>query len=173
MAIIDSVPESVVYSHPSIKSLATFCSTPFAPGLTAAKEQEAKQKVMLELVDKYTQNISSFSTSSPAMPTPDYSVVVVTGTTGSLGSSLLAALISSPAVSVVYALNRPSSNGEALPARQRRSFVERGLDEGTLDSDKLSLLEADLSDQGLGLSPDILERVGVLRLPQRGQLETY
>jgi hypothetical protein len=73
----------------------------------------------------------------------------------------------------VYALNRPSSNGEALPARQRRSFVERGLDEGTLDSDKLSLLEADLSDQGLGLSPDILERVGVLRLSQRGQLETY
>ncbi|KAL0566597.1 hypothetical protein V5O48_015415 [Marasmius crinis-equi] len=70
-------------------------------------------------------------------------VVVITGTTGTLGSFLLADLISDDSVSRVYALNRANKK-LSLAARQRKAFQEKGLDEKLLDSGKVKMLVVDL-----------------------------
>ncbi|KAL0564613.1 hypothetical protein V5O48_017429 [Marasmius crinis-equi] len=70
-------------------------------------------------------------------------VVVITGTTGTLGSCLLADLISDDSVSRVYALNRANKK-QSLEARQRKAFQEKGLDEKLLDSGKVKMLVVDL-----------------------------
>jgi nucleoside-diphosphate-sugar epimerase len=51
-------------------------------------------------------------------------VIVITGTTGGLGSHLLERCLADPHVERVYALNRPSANGSLL-AKQRDAFVLR------------------------------------------------
>jgi hypothetical protein len=125
---------------------------------SAEDDKDAKRAAMLMLVERYTKSISAFE--APLTPLkPECAAVLVTGTTGGLGSSLLAALLDSPTVTTVYALNRPSANGEVLGERQRRSFITRGLKETLLDSGKLILLEADLSEPSLGLPSRVLEKV--------------
>jgi len=70
-------------------------------------------------------------------------VVLVTGTTGRLGSQLLAALATRPDVKTVYALNRaPASD---IEERQRKAFESWGLDPEILHSGKIILLTADLA----------------------------
>jgi hypothetical protein len=117
---------------------------------------------MLALVEKYTADIPPFYPSSgtaPAVSESPGAVVVLTGTTGALGSSLLADLLSSSAVSKVFALNRDSPTGHTLMARQTQSFIDRGLDTSLLDSDKLILLTCDLSARDLGLDRVVLYEV--------------
>jgi hypothetical protein len=158
-ALIKVVPDGLVYSHSSIASLAAFLSQPVLPASSdVASEEDTKRTAMLALVDKYTQNVPAF-TASPNATMPERAVVLVTGTTGGLGTSLLATLLASPTIATVYAVNRTSANVEGLSQRQRQSFIARGLDEKLLDSKTLVLLEADLNEPGLGLSSDVLERV--------------
>ncbi|KAF8601147.1 acetyl-CoA synthetase-like protein [Ceratobasidium sp. AG-I] len=76
--------------------------------------------------------------------------VVLTGTTGGLGSHLLAVLLGCEEVERVWALNRKSKEGVA--ARQRAAFEDKMLDVGLLESEKLVMVEADLGDGKLGLS---------------------
>jgi hypothetical protein len=152
----------MVYMHPTIANLALFCSRLDVPETSKETEHNEKRKAMLALVEKYAQSIPPNNTCSSTGPPLGGSAILITGTTGSLGSSLLEALISSKDVTKIYALNRPASNGEALDVRQRRSFVERGLDETLLSSKKVVLLESDLCGLGMGLSRDILEEVNDL-----------
>jgi NAD(P)-dependent dehydrogenase (short-subunit alcohol dehydrogenase family) len=158
----------VVYAHPTIASLVTFCTSSDINEGSDAEEQDEKCKAMLALVTKYTQDIPSFKPSSSTELPSDQAVIVVTGTTGSLGSNLLEALILSSAVAKIYALNRPSTSGDSLAMRQRRSFTERGLDDTLLGSEKVVLLEADLCEPSLGLHEAVLEEVA--SLPSLGVL---
>jgi hypothetical protein len=153
------VPENVVYANPTISRLAEFCARFDTLEVVGTDGQEEKRQAMLAFVDKYTKNIPSFATVPCADPLAGGAVILVTGTTGGLGSHLLQTLASSTSVAKVYALNRPSSNGQPLVERQRLSLVERGLDEAILGSSKLELLEADLEEESLGLGHELLQEV--------------
>jgi thioester reductase-like protein len=82
---------------------------------------------------------------------PETEVVLVTGTSGALGSHIIAQLLQSPEIATVYALNRPGSN---LHDRQRASFSAQGVDLNFLQSPKLKLLAGDLNLPEFGLSRD-------------------
>ncbi|KDR70335.1 hypothetical protein GALMADRAFT_36789, partial [Galerina marginata CBS 339.88] len=84
-------------------------------------------------------------------------VVLVTGTTGALGSYLLAELVSNPEVSRIYALNRPhSSHLWELEKRQEKSLLEKGMEANSiLGSDKVKLLEADVALPRFGLGDEV------------------
>ena len=85
-------------------------------------------------------------------------VVVLTGSTGGLGSTLLAQMVENPSVSRVYALNRKGA-GKTLKQRQVEALVDRGYD-ATLASDpKVVLIETDSSHGGLGVPAAQLEEV--------------
>ncbi|KAF9017319.1 hypothetical protein BDZ89DRAFT_1074872 [Hymenopellis radicata] len=81
----------------------------------------------------------------------DGHVVLVTGTTGFLGTGILAKLLDSPDVRRIYAVNRSSKDGTALEDRQKAAFEERGYDAMLLDSPKLLLVETSLTERGLGV----------------------
>ncbi|KAK2061525.1 thioester reductase domain-containing protein [Colletotrichum caudatum] len=78
--------------------------------------------------------------------------VLVTGTTGALGSYLLDLLESNPAVAKVVCLNR----GADSAARQARMSADRGL---ATSWAKAEFLSADLSEGDLGLGPAVYERL--------------
>ncbi|KAB5591027.1 L-aminoadipate-semialdehyde dehydrogenase [Ceratobasidium theobromae] len=83
--------------------------------------------------------------------------VVVTGTTGGLGSHLLAQLLENDRVEKVWAMNRKSSKGNK--DRQFASFVDKKLDVGLLGNGKLELLDTVLEDAKLGLSDEVYNEI--------------
>lgn len=93
-----------------------------------------------------------------ASPVEGGDVVFLTGTTGWLGSLMLAELLQETAVERVYAVNR--RGGEVgLRERQVRAFEDRGIDGTLVTSVKLVLLEADLTAENLGLDAERLNEV--------------
>lgn len=90
-------------------------------------------------------------------------VVIVTGTTGSLGSYLLDRLVGSDDIHRIYALNRASSDGTPLVKRQKTALAARGLDAQIATSRKVVLLESDFGDSTLGLNEEILQEVRAVR----------
>ena len=104
----DSISSRIIYSHPTatklakaLQGMANQTKNDEASGLERVREQE-------EMLAKYTKQ--EFT-------------VVLTGSTGSLGSYLLDCLLSSPRVSKVICLNR-GHNGEE---RQKTVNISRGL----------------------------------------------
>lgn len=83
--------------------------------------------------------------------------ILLTGSTGHLGSYILNQLLSHDGVLKVYVYNRTSKR----PSRDRQaaSFADRGLPLFALDSPKLEFLEGELSDPSLGISEDVYERL--------------
>ena len=86
--------------------------------------------------------------------------VIVTGTTGRLGSHLLAQLLARKDVQHVYALNRATaSSTKSLDVRSREAFRMWGLDESLLNSEKVSFHVANLTQPQLGLEVGVYEEV--------------
>lgn len=75
-------------------------------------------------------------------------VVILTGSSGSLGSFMLDSLLLDTSVSHVYCLNR-AQNSEAI---QRERSAQRGLSTELFNPDKVTFLSANLGLEGLGLS---------------------
>ncbi|KAJ7579078.1 hypothetical protein C8J56DRAFT_1006701 [Mycena floridula] len=143
--------DNFVYEHPSIRQLSVYLWTLASNGGIPVDVSASNQiQLMQEMVDKYTQDLvpaSSTTTEKRLEP-----VVLVTGTTGALGSYLLAALCSNLAVKKIYALNRTGSNSQR---RQKSSFVERGLDLDALNDSRVVFLEGDTAVGGFGIDATI------------------
>jgi len=118
---------------------------------------------MLTLVKKHGSNFPEHTQSTPLNK---YSgdVVLITGTTGSIGASTLAELLESPKVEKVYALNRFHRNGLPLITRQKLALISQGLRGDLIHSEKLVILEGDLARPGLGLEESIRQEVSMRRL---------
>ncbi|CAE6377688.1 unnamed protein product [Rhizoctonia solani] len=84
--------------------------------------------------------------------------VVVTGTTGALGSHLLAYLLNSDKVDKVWAINRRSHKGD-VKERQFTSFKDKLLDLNLLGSGKLRFLDTNCEDSKLGLCDEMYNEI--------------
>jgi len=142
-----------VYSYPTVAALAKFLSqvAGHGPQLAAVGDMGARVKDMLAMVAKYTASFPAHVPSAGSLLSNGVAgaVIVLTGSTGGLGSALLWKLLEAPQVSKVYALNRKGSG--SLMDRQTAAFRTRGLDTDLLSSPKLVLMAADLSGERLGL----------------------
>ena len=83
----------------------------------------------------------------------------MTGTTGSLGTALLAKLCATPEVKHIYALNRFSEDGVGLKERQAKKLQEWGFNADILDSGKVTLIEGHMATEKLGMSIEMYEKV--------------
>jgi len=106
-------------------------------------------KAMEAMVQKYSYTFPSRIIAVTQKPKGE--VVLLTGSTGSLGTILLSHLLRNPSVSQVFALNRPSSS-KSLEIRQREAFEDKGLKATLLASRKLQLVETNLDQDQLGLN---------------------
>ncbi|KAI0926228.1 putative NRPS-like protein biosynthetic cluster [Taiwanofungus camphoratus] len=149
------ITSNFVYDHPTIGSLASAVS---ALGLGTSKDEgssnislSARTDAMRAMVARYSGDFPAHQAGS-GRPKASEDVVLVTGTTGSLGCHLLSRLASDPEVGRVYAFNRASRDLKAVGERQRLALIDRGLDAGVLESKKVVVLEGDLTAVNFGLA---------------------
>ena len=81
-------------------------------------------------------------------------VILITGTTGTIGSNTLAELYESPNVTRIVVLARKST--VPISIRQRKALEDHGLDPSIADSSKISFLEGDPALPDLGLEGCVL-----------------
>lgn len=82
------------------------------------------------------------------MPASDDDVVLVTVTTGALGSALLARLVETESVARVYAFNRPSRSPKTVLERQREALKSRGYNPDIVERRKWFLLKVSSLEWG-------------------------
>ena len=149
-----------VYEHPTIAGLADYIAT-IAQGPSLPSEPvDLSRRVMAmqTMLSKYNYAYPS-RPSEATNPRSNNTVVLLTGTTGSLGSTLLATFLESSDTTRVFAINRNGPSGESLRERQEKAFALRALDTALLSSHKLVLLEADFDSKTLGLDHIVLDEV--------------
>ncbi|KAG2140138.1 putative aminoadipate reductase [Suillus clintonianus] len=154
------IDQNIIFSSPSIRQLAKSVISAVlqqnGPGIVDAKAD------IENMIAKYSVGSGDSATEVIATPVDGRSqsdhVVILTGSTGGLGSYLLAYLLQREDVSVVYALNR-SSNEASIQQRQENSFKDRGLDVTLLKSDRLVYAEIDISDDRLGLDKELYHKI--------------
>jgi hypothetical protein len=152
------IPFDLVYQNPTISALVKWTTRTASATIDEATARTQKAKEMAEVVEKYSTNFPAHVGTEMVRP-QDGQVVVLTGTTGGLGSTLLAALYASQGVRKVFALNRRSTKGDSLRERQRHGLLDRGLDDSLVDSEKVVLLEGDMTLPDFGLEQKVFEEV--------------
>ncbi|KAK2802567.1 putative NRPS-like protein biosynthetic cluster [Onygenales sp. PD_10] len=145
----DAFSSRQVYSHPSVSTLAQYIhdliqGKDTTDQSTAVMEDDATRSTKLSaLVSKYTAGLGETHS------------VILTGSTGSLGSYLLHELLEDSAVAKVYCLNRSE---DAAP-RQMQSFQEKGLSSVTAFASRVEFLHAKFGEEQFGLGNDVYERL--------------
>ncbi|KAF8878948.1 putative aminoadipate reductase [Infundibulicybe gibba] len=149
------ITQNIVYNHPTVNSLARFVSGLVEnPGGSA---DLGSSKADIEaMIEKYSLGLNKGLVATANQRANH--VVLLTGTTGNLGSQLLASLLRDDKVDRVYALNR-SSQSHAMLDRHALRFEDKELDLKLLASEKLTFVEGDASQHLLGLSESIYEEL--------------
>ncbi|KAG6843342.1 hypothetical protein H0H93_001329, partial [Arthromyces matolae] len=108
----EHITQNTVYSYPSIEALATFLVKLVADprGYNGGSDPKEAVEAMIE---KYSSGLDRPS-SLQGPSTPGDKVVLLTGSTGNLGSQILADLLLDSTVHRVYALNRDSDSTPIL-----------------------------------------------------------
>ncbi|TAQ86889.1 hypothetical protein B7494_g4804 [Chlorociboria aeruginascens] len=155
----DILAPSLVYAHPSLNELSGYLYK--QAGLSNEDPDSAYQSAdpneldgnpkvnyMQSLLDKFVQTLPiNLPIQSHPRPSPvtEGITVLLTGSTGSLGSYLLNELNNDPNVKHIICLDRTSSAAE----KHRQTGPKRGLT--PLDPERVEFLKADLADHQLGL----------------------
>ncbi|KAI0712723.1 acetyl-CoA synthetase-like protein [Cerioporus squamosus] len=164
---IHDIPTTFVYNNHTISALAAYISAIYS-GKSVDKDAERAASIerMRALLEKYSAGLerrfpekaANGHANGHADSTAE--IVLVTGTTGRLGSHLLSQLLQRPDVVRVYALNRESSgSAAALEKRSREAFKQWGLDESLLSGGKVSFHAVDLAKPKFGLSEELYEEM--------------
>lgn len=164
------VPGNVVHEHPTIQSLADYMVSAILNSDVAYTPGSATYSLkMSELVDRYSVTREHFKISArtksqkvdTVTPLPDASdYVVLTGSTGNLGTYILVQLLQRPTVKRIYCLNR--FKGENTLDRQISAFRSKNLDESlfrTALNDRLQFHDVDLSHPKLNFPDNVYTEV--------------
>lgn len=144
-----------LYSHPTVNSLASYFSelmqggcSPLTAVLTETDSLRASR--LADLVSKYSDDLG------------DSHVVILTGSTGSLGAYLLHELLRDMSVSKIYCLNRSPD----AASRQLKSMQEKGLGAYKQFPRRVEFLQAEFNEERLGLDDEkygnLLEEVDTI-----------
>jgi aryl carrier-like protein len=119
-----TINQQQIYAHPTISQLAQ-CLVDIVQGRTQTAIPRTER--IAKVVEKFTSQLP------PSRPLgadhPSQSTVILTGSTGSLGTYLLNQFLKDNTVAKVYCFNR----SDDAQGRQRTSFANKGLDPSLLD----------------------------------------
>ncbi|KAF9484031.1 putative aminoadipate reductase [Pholiota conissans] len=149
-SVLHAIDQNIVYAFPTIDSLSKrLVDLSNNPALADDHDHvEAIERMITN--HRFNHVLTNSGNESNEV------VVLLTGSTGHLGSHVLANLLRDPQISFVYTLNRPHKNGSSTQARQFQRFIEEGLDVNLLSLGKLAKLEGNCEEERLGLPEDIL-----------------
>lgn len=148
-----AVTTSTIYSNPSVKQLADVLSVKIKNTRQETPTPCTREEKLDKMVRKYTHELMR-STFVPASPQhPLMHTVVLTGSTGSLGSHILEQLLNNPSVDRVYCLNRSSD----AATRQKSTFDTHH--HSLTNFSKASFLHTDFSKEFFGLDESTYRRL--------------
>ncbi|KAJ7609797.1 hypothetical protein DFH06DRAFT_1246824, partial [Mycena polygramma] len=151
-AAAQMIPQNFVYAHPSIEGLAAAIRM-LVDG-DSARSTGGEAAMVENMIAKYSEGFGGTIGQDRKTSSSGGMVVLLTGSTGGLGSHILETLLRLVSVERIYAFNR---NGRTPASeRQRAAFADRALDISLLASPKLVYVEGDTSRVDLGLSADVL-----------------
>ncbi|KAK0658319.1 hypothetical protein QBC41DRAFT_385820 [Cercophora samala] len=141
---VDKVADDVVYRNPSVSRLAEAIV-----GQNTSQNGTSSLEYLEQMADKYSNTTTERA--------PQGAVVVITGSTGSLGSFILAQLVKSPTLGGVIALLRPST----VPAheRQKKALKSKSIELSDSEWSKIETHEADLGAPFLGLDGGLHQKI--------------
>ncbi|KAI0794928.1 acetyl-CoA synthetase-like protein [Abortiporus biennis] len=166
--VASQLPAQLVFQAPSVLSLTHLIlkcinSVESPESYQGESDLEKRVKDLVSTVEKFTADI-------PSRPAPgilqvrrkdEGDIVLLTGSTGGLGSNTLAHLSSDPTVARIYAFNRaakgsdPKSHSRArLEERQMKVISNRGLVDEYMSS-KVVMVEGDLIKPQFGLNEEL------------------
>ncbi|KAJ6558269.1 acetyl-CoA synthetase-like protein [Mycena capillaripes] len=145
------IPQNFIYAHPSIEELAA-AITMLVHG-DADSSEGGKAAIIEKMIAKYSEGFEATIVHERRVTASGGMVVLLTGSTGGIGSHILEILLGLASVERVYAFNRKGRT--PVSERQREAFVDRALNVSLLSSPKLVYLEGDTSKADLGLPLDV------------------
>lgn len=152
-----NVPADIVYAHPTISLLSRELSRRAIGGAhDEPSGVDDKVRYMEAIVSDLTRDLGSSTMGTKSLPISE--TLLVTGTTGSLGTEIVAHLLNAPSIARIYAVNRGTFDSgvadgvcASMRARQEKSFKRQGHSESLSRSDKIIYLEGDASLPYFGL----------------------
>ena len=159
VTLVSEVPQNFVFLFTTPHTMASAAANLFETGSVVAEDDEsAHANVINDMVQKYT---ASFPVHTPGPLVNGHAgegeVVILTGSTGSLGSFILYSLIHDKRVNKVFCFNRRGT----LPTleRQRNSFAERKLDTSLLASDRIVFYDVEINAPSFGLAEEVFKGI--------------
>lgn len=149
---VKDVPANWVYLNSTLPLL----SASFYQIFTSSFQARSASEIMKEKVDLLNKTESEYIR---RLKSSKKAVVILTGSTGTLGCYLLQKLVKDLDVSTIYAVNRPSS--ETGLERQRSALIKRGIDPDILSSDRVVMVDADLALPDFGITKDLFEQASL------------
>lgn len=145
----------VVYSNSTPRKLAQHLLKTLVRGISNGFVDEAsqQQKAMAQLYQSYTRDLPTSKEGRPNAAN-EGQIVVLTGSTGMLGSYLLDLLVSSPRVEKIICLNRAEDGGVK---QQVKAMADRGLTPRY--TEKAEFHHIDISRSDFGLPTDVYQRL--------------
>lgn len=161
-AVEPGLSKGFVYLHPTVASQCK-ALVAFALGCNGS-ERPSRTALMLEAADKYCEKIAVMNPEvqrfiSNAKTEAESRIVVVTGSTGNLGSSLVHCLVQDSAVSRVFCLNRPSSGQPDEYDRQYHAFNKAGIALPKHLWSKIIPVVVKPQEPDLGIAPDLYKQL--------------
>lgn len=149
----DTLPMSIIEDCGTIRRLTEYVLRKRHGEADVNNDDE--DQLMLDLVKQYGSFDAESTTTMQNRSTEKTlgEVVVLTGATGALGAHILDQLYKSDNVDTIYCLVR-GADEYAATERVRKALQERGLT-ADLDSHRVNIIQAQLSDAQLGLSKDL------------------
>jgi nucleoside-diphosphate-sugar epimerase/acyl-CoA synthetase (AMP-forming)/AMP-acid ligase II len=139
-----AITPQTIYANPTVEQLGNVIY-----GIVEGKAQASipREKKIQRLVEKYTRDLPEARDDLPQTLPSSPSIVILTGSTGSLGTYLLHDLLKKPSISKVYCLNRSDA-----ASRQKKSMEDKGLHVEAGDwVTKVEFLQASFGEPLFGL----------------------
>lgn len=152
----------VAFAHPTILALAKFILD-FISGQLHSNESgsfhphDATINNITTLIGRYTQGFKPRP--NPLVSSSPNQTVLLTGSTGSLGTHLLSQLLADENVEKVWALNRKSTDGRTSRERQIQSLEDKCLGG---DLDKVAFIDVNMAEDELGLDRYLYQEVCIV-----------
>ncbi|KAM3085599.1 hypothetical protein ACMFMG_002669 [Clarireedia jacksonii] len=141
----EKLQASTIYNNPKIEDLASVLYRLAHPEEGEGDQSKTQLEEMQQMFEKYTKDLpSKASIKRSAKEKPSKISVILTGSTGSIGSYVLDDLLSMSHISRVYCLNR-AVNGEE---RQKSASAGHGL---KTDFSRVKFFKTDMSQPLFGL----------------------
>ncbi|KAF5348495.1 hypothetical protein D9756_009661 [Leucocoprinus leucothites] len=159
---VTELDSDFIFENSSTEKLFNAVKKVMEGGYDADGETKEVKRVraMEEMVEKYREELASYAdiaaearAKRKALSSADYDdrkVVLLTGSTGSLGCFLLARIASDPSVKKLYCLNR-ATPGVDVTERQQSLMKKRGAEMDEECWEKVEVLESEPSKLDLGL----------------------